>query len=486
MLNFGGNVSFTPRHVYTPAGEDEVLAILDRHAHGTVRVAGALHAWSDAVATDDVVIDLRQLARVHVETDASGQLRATVGGGCTLARVVDELREQAGAALPTIGAVMQQTIAGAISTGTHGSGGPSLSHWIEAVRVAAYDPATGRARIFEFVGGDELRAARCALGCMGVVLSVRLRCRREYWVSEMISHDRTLEAVLARRAEYPLQQFMLIPYAWQYVAFNRREADAPGARTRLWSRAYRLYDVAALEIAPHQLLSRVLLRASKDGRPSALIRRFLQHVLPRFFRAPRTTLPSMAALTLHTKHHASVRHVEMELFIPEPRLDYAVRLLRAVLEWSAGTTDAVPDALRSDVEGVGLGEELAAARGRYMQHYPLFFRRVRADDTLISMTSGGTDYYTISLFTYLPEEQRRAFYALCALVARALVRLTDARLHWGKYFPLALDDVAARYPDLAAFRRHCVAVDPRSVFVNDYAQRVLGLSRAAGDGGGGA
>lgn len=480
MQNFGENVTFSPRHVYTPRAEGELLAILDRHAGGTVRVAGALHSWSDAVATDDVLIDLRHFDHVAVESDAHGERSVIAGGGCTLERLVAQLRT-AGATLPTIGAVMKQTVAGAIATGTHGSGGPSLSHYVEAVRLAAYDPVTGRARIYEIAGGESLRAARCALGCMGVVLSARLRIRREFWVTATISHHDTLDAVLARREEWPLQQFTLFPYAWTYVAFNRREADgAPGTLARLAAAAYRYYDQLALELVPHQLLSKVLLRASKGGRPSWLVRRFLQHVAPRLFRAPATTLPSMTALTLHTKRHASVQHVEMELFIPEARLDYGVRLLRALVEWSAGTADAVPASLRADLDGCGLGPELDAARGRYMQHYPLFFRRVRADDTLVSMTSDGRDCYSASVFTYLPEAQRERYYAFCALVARALVRLADARLHWGKYFPLAAEDVAHLYPGLAEFRDRCAAVDPAGTFVNDYARRVLGMTVRAG------
>ncbi|MEZ6134963.1 MAG: hypothetical protein R3C53_08650 [Pirellulaceae bacterium] len=57
----------------------------------------------------------------------------------------------------------EQTIAGAISTGTHGSGRHSLSHYVIGVRVARYDPQTGDAVIVDITDGDELRAARCSL-----------------------------------------------------------------------------------------------------------------------------------------------------------------------------------------------------------------------------------------------------------------------------------------------------------------------------------
>ena len=66
---------------------------------------------------------------------------------------------------------LAQTVAGAISTGTHGSGKNSLSHYVEGLRLAAYDEKTGRARIFEITEGPELSVARCSLGCMGVIVS---------------------------------------------------------------------------------------------------------------------------------------------------------------------------------------------------------------------------------------------------------------------------------------------------------------------------
>lgn len=126
VKNFGENVVFHPARTYVPASEEEVLAILDRHAGGTIRVRGSLHSWSPAVATDDVLIDLQSFDRVQVHSDGAGRHWAEVGGGCVLERLVDEV-ERHGRTLPTIGAVTKQTVAGAIATGTHGSGASSLS-----------------------------------------------------------------------------------------------------------------------------------------------------------------------------------------------------------------------------------------------------------------------------------------------------------------------------------------------------------------------
>src|SRR5262245_32838858 len=218
IRNFGGNIRFTPRHVYTPTTEQEVLAILDRHADGKVRVLGARHSWSPAVVSADALVDLRRFKSVRVERGADGVVWATVGGGCRISRLLSELDRLADATIPSLGLITEQTIAGAIATATHGSGKPSMSHYAVEVRVAAYDAATGKARVYVWSDGQEsprplpdgateLRAARCALGCMGIVLSVRFRCVPKHDVAETIVKCPTLDDVLAAEDRFPLQQF---------------------------------------------------------------------------------------------------------------------------------------------------------------------------------------------------------------------------------------------------------------------------------------
>jgi hypothetical protein len=475
VKNFGENVIFQPRHRYTPSTEQEVLAILERHAGEQIRVRGSLHSWSPTVATDGVLIDIRAFDRVEIHSTA-GEPWAEVGAGCVLERLVDEL-ERHGLTLPTVGAVTKQTIAGAIATGTHGSGDSSLSHYVEAVRVAAYDPEDGSARIYEFNEGDPLRAARCSVGAMGVVLSVHLRLRSQYWVTETISHDATLGGVLARREEWPLQQFMLMPYAWRFVSFDRREATKrPGMRERLLSRVYRAYDQLSLELLSHQLLARVLLKFSRHGEPSGMLRTFYKFVAPRLIAGPKTTAPAVTALTLHSRRHASTQHVEMELFVPEDRLSRAVELLTALTEWCAASDKPFPQQCWADLQRVGLTAELTTLRGAYMHHYAFIFRRVLRDDTLISMTSD-QERYAIGVFTYLPEEERASYYRFCGFLARAFVRLLEARLHWGKYFPLTFEDIRDLYPALETFRAHCASVDGNGTFRNEYSRNVLGLAK---------
>ena len=471
ITNFGGNVRFQPAARYEPRSEEEVLAILERHARGRIRALGSLHSWSDVVACEDAVIDLRRFDGVEVERGEDGSIQATVGAGCTLGRLLRVLRARAGATLPSLGAVTVQRVAGAISTGTHGSGAPSLSNLVLSVRAAAYDPDTGRPRIYEWSDGPELRAARCALGCMGVILSLRVRAVPAFCVEETVVRRATIDEILAEEDRFPLQQILLLPYSWTYLVFQRRVVEGDGApkpsRTAPLHLAYtRLYIDAGLH-----LLLRALLRW---GRRPEVVRWFYCHVLPRsFIRGWTVVGRSDHVLTFR---HDLFRHEEMEVFVPARHLREAIALVRHVTSVFAGIDDDAANTAATDLERVGMLEELRAARGSYTHHYPLFFRRVLPDDTLISMTAGaGEPYYSISFFTYLRPEARQPFRAYASFLARSLCRLYGARLHWGKYFPLSVTEVEPLYPRLEEFRQICRRVDPHGVFRNAFTRRVLGL-----------
>ena len=145
VTNFGRTVTFTPCRAYAPATEAEVLEVLDRHARGKVRVVGARHSWNDGIVTDDALIDLRHFDGVQVAADGT----ATVGGGCRIKHALRKLHALGDFTLPTIGLITEQTVAGAVSTATHGSGRGSFSHVVTGLRVAAYD-AAGNARIYDW------------------------------------------------------------------------------------------------------------------------------------------------------------------------------------------------------------------------------------------------------------------------------------------------------------------------------------------------
>lgn len=478
VTNFGRNVRFTPRRVYAPRDEAALLRVLDGHSSGKIRVAGSLHSWSDVVETDDVLVDMRYFGDVRVEANGR-EVWARVGGGCRIKHLLDRLRGSTGATLPTVGAITEQTIAGAISTATHGSGKHSLSHYVQEVRLAAYDAADHRARIYQWTEGPELRAARCALGFMGTIVEVRLRCVPDYLVSETLVACGTIEEVLDAEDRFPLQQFVLVPYLWSYVVFRRRMTrlrPSAGGRVSAW--IYRIYKRTVIDFAFHLVAK--LLASPFAG--SGVTRWFYRKAFTGLLPSGRTfTDRSRSALTLK---HDLFRHLEMEVFVPARHLVESTELVQAVISTFSGISEPLPPPVSAALERIGMLATLLSHAGSYTHHYPVFFRRVLPDDTLISMTSGSDEpYYTMSFFTYQRQRERGPFFVFAGFLARCLTRLYAARLHWGKYLPLTCADIEELYPRLEEFRRRCRGVDPEGVFRNSYAERVLGFGdRRSGSG----
>jgi hypothetical protein len=467
QTNFGGNQTWESR-CHQPATEAEVLEILDRNRNGRIRAMGSKHSWSDIAACTDVSLDLSRLDEVRL-FEKNGAVLARVGAGCSLQSLLDRLHRTSERTLPTLGAIKRQTVSGAVSTGTHGSGTQSLSHFVAGVRLAAYDQASGAAKVFEYSDGDELRAARCGLGCTGILLSLDLVTTPKYKVRETIAREQGLERVLRRYQEDPLTQFALVPYAWTYLVFERRPlaASPPSLGEYCKARLFRLYNTVWIDVLFHLSVKASIFAGS--GFVKAALR-----LTPRLLLTGRSrTDDAEHVLTLG---HYYFQHEEMELFVGESVLAEALEILRYATDVFAGEPGVPSARIRERLEAQGLHEELLACRGSHTQHYPFFIRRLPPEDALVSMGSSITEpLYSISVFTYQGAQAREGYYRWCGWLARCMIALFGARLHWGKHFPVGVGEVARAYPRLEAFRRICSKLDPRGVFRNEYTARVIGL-----------
>ncbi|RKT90103.1 FAD/FMN-containing dehydrogenase [Saccharopolyspora antimicrobica] len=184
--NWAGNQTCTAAVFAQPRDEDEVIAAV-RHAIGrglNVRVAGAGHSFTPVVTTGGMLLDLTRLTGITA-TDPT-RLRASALAGTTVGDFGPPLWE-AGLSLTNQGDIDKQVIAGAIATGTHGSGIdlPSFSAALRRVRLV-----DGSGEVVEIDESDprRLRAAQVAIGALGVVLEVELAVSPAYHLTEEISY----------------------------------------------------------------------------------------------------------------------------------------------------------------------------------------------------------------------------------------------------------------------------------------------------------
>ena len=181
--NWSGNVTCRPAILAAPADEREVAGLVrDAARQGlAVRVAGTGHSFAGLCATDGLLLSLECLRGVVAADPRS--LTAVVRGGSPIHELGEPLRA-AGVAMETMGDIDRQTVAGAISTGTHGSGPRlgSISTQVVGLRLVTADGEIvdcSREREPEL-----FRVARVSLGALGVMTEVRLRVLPAYRLHE--------------------------------------------------------------------------------------------------------------------------------------------------------------------------------------------------------------------------------------------------------------------------------------------------------------
>ena len=126
---------------------------------------------------------------------------------------------------------------------------------------------------------------------------------------------------------------------------------------------------------------------------------------------------------------------------------------------------------------LGRNVELEELRGCYVHHYPICYRRVLPDATLMSMSSPGPraeeDWYAISLISYQWPDERAGFFRFADFIGQTAADLFRTRCHWGKYNPLRRDTNERLYPEIEEFRSIQRRFDPEAVFVNDWFREVV-------------
>ncbi|MDE2678580.1 MAG: FAD-binding protein [Gemmatimonadota bacterium] len=473
VTNFGRNIRFTPEALFRPRSEVEVLRILDAHRDGTVRAVGARHSWNAGIESPDALVDLRHLRQIRLHADRA---QVTVGAGCRIGELLAHLARY-GLTLPSIGLIDRQTVAGAVATGTHGSGRHSMSHYVEALRIACYGP--GGAAAVRTVDLDRsgnagrrdsdfaLRAARCSVGALGIVLEVTLGCVPQYYVREKCVWVGGLDEALEREAGAPLQQFYLIPHSWEYLVHDRQVA----ARNRRTGAAalYRVYRLLVIDVLLHLAIKLTASLFRSRRLVHLLYRRLL-----RAFIVPGWCVTDRSDRQLLMRHDL-FRHMEMEFFVRRRHLAEAIEMTTEVLRAADDAQHGIHPGVRARIEELGKWRAFSKLRGTYVHHFPICVRRVLPDDTLISMSSchgiEPEDWYAISLITYT--EPRGPFEQVARLIATVLARGFGARLHWGKWFPPGWSDVEEMYPGLSPFRQVRDEFDPGGVFRNAFLKEHL-------------
>jgi L-gulonolactone oxidase len=422
--NWTGNRTCDPVEQLRPRSREAVQAAVSAAAEAgrAVRAVGAGHSFSDIALTDGTLLHLGALDRVLDHDAASGQVR--VEAGITLHDLSRELLRR-GLAIPNLGDIDVQSLAGALATGTHGTGATlgNISTTVESLELVLDG---GEERTLGPGDGDLLRAARVSMGSLGVVVAATLRCVPAFRLHG-VDAPMPLDEVLASLDEHVDTndhfEFWTFPHSPVAITRtnNRTEAPlAPLGRGREWLEEVLLDNHAfhALNLVATRV-PRAIPRINRLAGAAASRRERVDWSF-RVFASPRL-----------------VRFVEMEYAIPREHATEALLGLREILE-------------------------------RHPVSFPIELRFVAADDALLSPAHGrDTAYLAIHVFHRMDIEAPFR-------EAEAFMAGFGGRPHWGKRSYLEAEELRTRYPCWDDFAAARAELDPEGRFASAWTRRALG------------
>jgi xylitol oxidase len=414
--NWAGNLTYRAAEVKHPSSGDELIELLTTDA--PVRILGSRHCFNDIADTDGALIALDRMPAVFEVNEARDAVR--VSGGLRYGDIAP-LLEAEGLALANLASLPHISVAGAVATGTHGSG-DAIGSLASAVRALTIITPAGETRTLQRDDAD-FDGAVVSLGALGAVVEVTLDAEPTYQVAQHVFEHPDWDAILADLDDVTgAGTSVSIFSTWQRTDI----ADQIWVKQRL---------PEAHEAARESLFERLGAEPAVSKRhpilgvdPIACTDQ--QGVAgPWFERLPHFQLaftPSAGA------------EIQSEYLVPRADAVAAIQAVRT---------------LAGQIAPLLLVNEI---------------RTVRADELWLS-SSYGTDAVGLH-FTWQPDEPAvREFLPTLEAALPA-----SARPHWGKVFTLDGAEVRSRYPRFDDFAALAARYDPQRRFINPYLER-LGL-----------
>ncbi|WP_116214293.1 D-arabinono-1,4-lactone oxidase [Streptomyces olivoreticuli] len=425
--NWAGNVTAHPARTVAPASTAELAEAVARAAAEGLKVkaAGTGHSFTAAAATDGLLIRPERLTGLRAADRAAGTV--TVAAGTTLRQLNTALSAH-GLSLANMGDIMEQTVSGAVSTGTHGTGrdSASLSAQVRGLELVTADGSVLTCSPRE--NPEVFTAARLGLGALGVISAVTFAVEPEFLLrarEEPMPFDRVTSEFDTLVAENEHFEFYWFPHTTHCTTKrNNRSAGpaAPPGRAAAW--------------VEDELIANGLFQAVCS------VGRTVPAAVPGIARIAGRALSARTYTDVAYKVFTSprrVRFLEMEYALPREAAVAALRELRAAVE-----------------------------RSRLRISFPVEVRTAPADDIPLSTASGrDTAYVAVHMYRGTPHH---AYFS----AAERIMTAHGGRPHWGKLHGRDAAYLAGVYPRFAEFTSLRDRLDPERVFGNAYLRRVLG------------
>lgn len=412
--------------VVRPTTEHEICEIVRRAATDGrhVKAVGAGHSFTDTALTDGVLLSLDDYGRV-LDLDVQAGL-LTVQAGAQL-RSLSHYLWSRGFAFENLGDIDVQSLAGATSTATHGTGARfrNLSAGIVGMRIV---DGSGEVIDIDAHNNPELLSvAPVGVGALGIVSTVTLQVVPAFNL-HAIEEPRRLDEVSASFDELVAEndhfEFFYVPHTgWALTKTNNRNNDARNDRSRLarWRQEELIANGA------FGMFNRI-------GRRRPSLVPDLATKVPSVGRVEYNE-PSFQTFASPRK----VKFLEMEYAVP---LEATIEALDEVRSWIDSTGSPTM--------------------------FPIEVRAVAGDAVALSTAHGRPTGY-IAVHTYKGTPHERYFHAVEDIMAAH-----DGRPHWGKLHFRWAENLATAYPRWGDFIAARARLDPAGVFENAYTRRCFG------------
>ncbi len=424
--NWAGNQRAKSLIVEQPTSEEEITNIVRRAADvgKRVKVVGSGHSFTGIAVPEQIMIELSRFNKV-VEIDSANG-RVTVQSGIVLSDL-NAILEQHNLSMPNLGDVTYQTVAGSLSTSTHGTG---LERSGLAAQILSFRLVVARGEVLFCDPSNHAEIFHCgrvSLGALGVITEITLRVVPAFNL-RAVERPMRIDEVLNNYEQLiktnDFFEFYWVPHTkWALTKSNNvttDPVDVDGKIKNWWNKMF-------LENIAFGMLCRV-------GR-----------LVPALIPKLATIIPSTGRV-----EYVNISH----------RVFSSKRLVKFYeMEYSIELKSLVP-ALREIMEMVD--------RRQFKISFPVEVRCTGPDDIPLSTSTGRQSAY-IAVHMFKGCEYDDYFAAV-----EHILRKYEGRPHWGKLHYLDASALSGLYPEYQRFIEVRNQLDPEGVFTNDYLRRVLG------------
>jgi FAD-linked oxidoreductase len=427
--NWGRSESIRPFGVARPTSADEVVQVVRqaRELGVGVKAVGAGHSFTGIAVAPGIQLELSGLSGLLGDDAAAGRVRLAAG---THLYDIPALLAPHGLAMENLGDIDRQTISGATSTGTHGTGAAFRGLAAQIVAVTLVTAEGTLLTVSETENAELLPAARLGLGALGILVDITLQCVPAF-VLQARERPEPLEGVLesfGARVE-AVDHF-------EFYWFPHTDTALTKTNTRMPADAERHPLGTFEEWMDDRVVSNTLLAAI------CTLGRVMPAVTPPINRLATRLTGNRDFTDTSTEVFVSprrVRFTEMEYALPREAVPEALREVRALIE----------------------------NRG-WRISFPIEVRAAAPDELWLSTASDRPSGY-IAVHRYFREDHHEYFRAV-----EQIMRGHEGRPHWGKIHYQDAASLSALYPHHKDFVAVRDRLDPDRVFTNPYLDRVLG------------